>query len=103
MPDASVLERAYKEFRVIMPKTMHPYAKGEECSKCSLQGICDGFHRDYAEIFGFAEATRQQGPPVTHPCYYAQDQLKVVEEQEYDWALPKGHPLQLRLPARAVA
>ncbi len=103
MPDASVLEQAYKEFRVIMPKTMHPYAKGEECSKCSLRGICDGFHRDYAEIFGFAEAISQQGPAITHPCHYAQDQLKVVEEQEYDWALPKGHPLQLRLPARAVA
>ena len=98
MPDASVLEQAYKEFRVIMPKTMHPYAKGEECAKCSLRGICDGFHRDYAEIFGFAEAVSQQGAAVTHPCHYAQDQLKVVEEQEYDWALPEGHPLQLRLP-----
>jgi pyruvate-formate lyase-activating enzyme len=103
MPDSSVLEKAYKEFRVIMPKTMHPYAKGEECSACSLRGICDGFHRDYAEIFGFAEAISQPGPAVTHPCHYAQDQLKVVEEQEYEWALPKGHPLQLRLPAQAVA
>jgi len=103
MPESSLLEKAYKEFRVIMPKTMHPYAKGEECSKCSLRGICDGFHRDYAEIFGFGEATRQDGPAVTHPCYYAQDQLKVVEEQEYEWALPKGHPLQLRLPVKAVA
>jgi hypothetical protein len=103
MPESSVLEKAYKEFRVIMPKTMHPYAKGEECSKCSLRGICDGFHRDYAEIFGFAEATSQPGPAITHPCHYAQDQLKVVEEQEYDWALPKGHPLQLRLADQAVA
>jgi len=103
MPDSSLLEKAYKEFRVIMPKTMHPYAKGEECAKCSLRGICDGFHRDYAEIFGFAEATSQPGSPVTHPCYYAQDQLKVVEQQEYDWALPEGHPLRLRLSVRAVA
>jgi hypothetical protein len=103
MPESSVLERAYKEFRVIMPKSMHPYAKGEECSQCSLRGICDGFHRDYAELFGFTEAISQSGPAITHPCHYAQDQLKVVEAQEYDWALPKGHPLQLRLPVEAVA
>jgi pyruvate-formate lyase-activating enzyme len=103
MPESSVLEQAYKEFRVLMPKTMHPYAKGEECSKCSLRGICDGFHKDYAEIFGFGEASTQQGPAITHPCHYAGDQLKVVEQQEYDWALPAGHPLaeKLRLAKKA--
>ena len=92
MEAASVLEQAYKEYRVLMPKTIHPYAKGEACHECSLQGICDGFHKDYAEIFGFDEATRQDvGETVSDPIHYAGDQMKVVEQEEYDWALPAGH------------
>lgn len=89
---ASILERAYKEFRVLMPKAIHPYAKGDACSKCSLHGICDGFHRDYVEIFGFDEAkSLDLGQKVYDACFYSADQMKVVEEQEYDWALPPGH------------
>ena len=91
--NGGILDHAYKEFRVLMPKVIHPYAKGEACSQCSLRGICDGFHKDYAEIFGFDEASSQQGTAVTHPCHYAKDQLKVIEAQEYEWALPEGHPL----------
>jgi pyruvate-formate lyase-activating enzyme len=89
-----VLEQAYKEFRVLMPKAIHPYAKGEACGQCSLRGICDGFHADYADIFGFGEANAVTlNAPTFDPCYYAADQMKVVEAQEYEWALPKGHPL----------
>jgi sulfatase maturation enzyme AslB (radical SAM superfamily) len=94
MPEAGVLEQAYKEFRVLMPKTMHPYAKGDACKQCSLQGICDGFHSDYAELFGFSEATSVEMPvKVYDACFYSADQMKVVEEQEYDWALPAGHAI----------
>lgn len=89
-----VLEEAYKEFRVLMAKTIHPYAKGSACGECSLKGICDGFHKDYAEIFGFDEAqTVTLSGPVYDPCHYSNDQLKVVEAQEYGWALPEAHPL----------
>ena len=59
--NGGTLEHAYKEFRVLMPKVIHPYTKGEACTQCSLRGICDGFHKDYAEIFGFDEATSQDG------------------------------------------
>jgi hypothetical protein len=59
-----------------------------------LNGICDGFHEDYAEIFGFGEAEAQTLPqPVYAPTHYSREQLKVVERQEYDWALPADHPL----------
>ena len=58
---------------------------------------------DIFKIFGFGEATSQPGAAVTHPCHYAQDQMKVVEEQEYDWALPPGHPLARREAVKAVA
>jgi sulfatase maturation enzyme AslB (radical SAM superfamily) len=86
----SELDYAYKEYRTWMAKTMHPYTKGEKCQQCSLLGICDGFHKDYAEIFGFSEATSIQLPEkVYDPRFYMAEQLKVVEEQEYDWALPK--------------
>lgn len=104
VPGANTLDLAYKEFRVLMPKTIHPYAKGDACGPCSLRGICDGFHADYADIFGFAEAQAQDlGRPVYDPCHYSKDQLKVVEAQEYDWALPSGHPLATNVPADAVA
>jgi sulfatase maturation enzyme AslB (radical SAM superfamily) len=77
---ASVLDQAYKEFRVLMPKAIHPYAKGDACSKCSLHGICDGFHRDYVEIFGFDEAKSVNlGSKVYDACFYSADQMKVVE------------------------
>lgn len=85
----SDLEYAYKEFRVLMPKTMHPYSKCPTCVACDINGICDGFHRDYAETIGFEEATAcLVGCKVYDPRHYMYDQLKVVEEQEYDWALP---------------
>ena len=93
---ASVLEQAYKEYRVLMPKTIHPYAKGAACDECSLQGICDGFHKDYAEIFGFDEARALHLDDAVHdPLYYACDQMKVVEREEYDWALPSGDHSEL--------
>ena len=102
--NGGTVEHAYKEFRVLMPKVIHPYTKGEACTQCSLRGICDGFHKDYAEIFGFDEATSQDGPAVVHPCHYSNDQLKVVEAQEYDWALPPGYkPAGDQVPAQAVA
>ncbi len=85
----SDLDYAYKEYRTWMAKTMHPYTKGEKCQQCSLLGICDGFHKDYAEIFGFAEACSIQLPePAYDPRFYMAEQLKVVEAQEYHWALP---------------
>jgi hypothetical protein len=88
---ASPLELAYKEFRILMPKVMHPYAKEDACAACSLRGICDGFHRDYAEFFGFGEAASQHLPAaVFDPRHYSCEQMKVVEAQEFDWALPAG-------------
>jgi len=90
-PGAGTLDKAYKEYRVLMPKVLHPYAKEGACRSCSLVGICDGFHRDYAEFFGFDEARSQRLPAaVFDPCHYSCEQLKVVEAQEYDWALPGG-------------
>jgi hypothetical protein len=102
-PGAGTLDKAYKEYRVLMPKAMHPYAKEGACGSCSLVGICDGFHRDYAEFFGFDEARSQSLPqPVFDPCHYSCEQMKVVEAQEFDWALPEGIRT-VEAPEQAVA
>ncbi len=105
LPGAGTLELAYKEFRVLMPKTMHPYAKEESCRSCSLLGICDGFHRDYAEFFGFEEAASQVlAHPVHDPRHYSCEQMKVVEQQEFDWAMPAEYDgATLRTREAAIA
>lgn len=83
------LEYAYKEFRVLMPKTIHPYSKSRKCNICDVNGICDGFHKDYANLIGFDEATPiEAGGRIFDPKHYMGAQMKVVEEKEYFWALP---------------
>ncbi|GMW02976.1 MAG: hypothetical protein AMXMBFR84_41120 [Candidatus Hydrogenedentota bacterium] len=58
------------------------------CSECAARTICDGFHGDYADLFGTEEAT-----PITNvskiddPTFYIQRQDKVVEEEDKAWAL----------------
>ncbi len=83
------LEALNREARVLMSKTCHPYTKLPPCKRCSLEPICDGFHKDYGEMFGVEECkTVTLASRVTDPKHYIKDQLKVVEEQEWSWALP---------------
>lgn len=80
-------EYAYKEF--CMQAAAGGYLKGEKCKKCSISPICDGFHKDYAKIFGFDEARPViLDSKIYDPRFYLNNQLKVVEKEEYDWALP---------------
>lgn len=83
------LEYAYKEHRLLGSKE-NPYYKGKECKQCSLYGICDGFHSDYVELKGKEEIKPiKLGKQIVDPRYYMVDQLKVVENEEADWALPQ--------------
>jgi hypothetical protein len=94
VPGFSDMEYAYKEFRVLMPKTMHPYEKDGKCSKCDLLPICDGFHRDYACSIGFDEAEIVSlGGKVFDPRHYIAEQMKVVEKEEFQWALAPENTL----------
>ncbi len=64
------------------------YRYHEACSRCSAKGICDGFHGDYAEMFGTSEAIPITNVPATDdPLFYIRDQEKTVEEEDKDWAL----------------
>ncbi|HJW92584.1 MAG TPA: radical SAM protein [Thermoanaerobaculia bacterium] len=87
LPESEALNR---EARFLMSKTVHPYTKLPACKSCSLAPICDGFHKDYGEMFGTHECkTITLATRVTDPKHYVREQQKIVEEQEYDWALPQ--------------
>lgn len=64
------------------------YIYADSCSVCAARQICDGFHGDYAAIFGTDEATPVEGASlITDPKYYISKQEKVVECEDYEWAL----------------
>ena len=66
------------------------YDKCDECSRCSVRSICDGFHRDYFEMFGMQEAQAiRLAHDVDDPRHYIRDQDKVVERRDEGWAFPK--------------
>jgi hypothetical protein len=48
-----------------------------------VKAICDGFHGDYAELFGSAEARPiHLGRKVSNPLYYIKEQVKIYEPEE---------------------
>lgn len=64
------------------------YQYGDACSQCAARDICDGFHGDYAALFGAGEARPiQDVPRITDPKYFISKQQKVVEAEDVDWAL----------------
>jgi MoaA/NifB/PqqE/SkfB family radical SAM enzyme len=98
VPGFTELEYKFKEYRVQMTKLMHPYEKHpDKCGRCSLRGICDGFHRDYAQHIGFGEARPLESEAVVFdPRHYQRHQLKVIEAQEAPWVfrdLPGAEPV----------
>jgi pyruvate-formate lyase-activating enzyme len=94
LPEGEALNR---EARFLMSKTIHPYSKLPACKSCSLAPICDGFHKDYGEMFGTDECkTITLATRITDPKHYVREQRKIVEEQEYDWALPADERERLR-------
>jgi pyruvate-formate lyase-activating enzyme len=58
------------------------------CGICSLRGICDGFHGDYAEMFGTDEAaTVSLGRQIDDGTLYISRQKKIVEPEDLSWGL----------------
>jgi len=56
------------------------YIYAEVCSQCSVRKICDGFHGDYARMFGTDEAVPVQcGHPIADPLFYIQNQHKIID------------------------
>lgn len=81
--DAMIREEAQTRAR----DELH-YRYDDACARCALQDICDGFHGDYADLFGTNEAEALTGrPPVHDPKWFIAHQEKVVETEDEDWAL----------------
>jgi pyruvate-formate lyase-activating enzyme len=64
------------------------YKYHDACDACAAKNICDGFHGDYAELFGTLEAQPiERGMPIDDPVYYIREQEKTVEKEDMSWAL----------------
>jgi MoaA/NifB/PqqE/SkfB family radical SAM enzyme len=61
------------------------YQYAPACERCDARGICDGFHGDYAEMFGTDEVRPiDAGGQITDPTHFIREQVKVYEAEERD-------------------
>ena len=64
------------------------YEYDRACNTCDVRKICDGFHGDYAALFGTDEARGVDlGKKVDNPKHFIAEQEKVVEKEDFEWAL----------------
>jgi sulfatase maturation enzyme AslB (radical SAM superfamily) len=74
-------EALYRENGRVRSELHCGYVYSEQCRRCSLQDICDGFHGDYAALFGTDEATAiDHGKPIKDPLHYIATQDKIVDD-----------------------
>lgn len=86
--DASAQELLYRENARMRASSHCRYEYSEACGKCAARDICDGFHGDYAALFGSDEARPiQDVAKITDPKFFIREQQKVVEPEDYGWAL----------------
>ena len=73
-------ELLYKNNAKLRAEKHTGYKKCETCQNCDIEDICDGFHGDYAEVFGMDEAKAIRiGKKITDSKFYIKEQLKVVD------------------------
>ncbi|HMQ09843.1 MAG TPA: radical SAM protein [Oligoflexia bacterium] len=64
------------------------YQYSKRCNDCSVKNICDGFHGDYADLFGTEEANPIVLDHATDdPKRFISEQDKWVEQEDLSWAL----------------
>jgi MoaA/NifB/PqqE/SkfB family radical SAM enzyme len=86
--DDKDIENLYRENARLRAREHCHYVYSESCKLCSIQNICDGFHGDYAYIFGTDEAKPIiASSKISDPKYFIVEQEKIVEEEDYEWAL----------------
>ena len=84
----SGLDNVYREEARIRAERDCHYQYHPACEGCAARDICDGFHGDYAELFGTEEARPITGVPrIQDPRHYIKDQEKTVEPEDESWAL----------------
>jgi pyruvate-formate lyase-activating enzyme len=73
----------YRDHAIVRALDHCHYQYAPQCDQCDVKAICDGFHGDYAELFGRAEARPiYVGRKVTDPLYFIKDQVKIYEPEE---------------------
>ncbi len=78
----------YREEAMVRAARDCGYTYGPACAQCAANGICDGFHGDYADFFGTDEARPLQDmAATTDPCAFIREQEKVVLAEDRQWAL----------------
>lgn len=80
-------ERFYRKEGIIRADHDAEYRHVSACEKCSMNSICDGFHRDYTELFGGEEAEAIGGQKPANGLHYIREQEKIVEPEDEGWAL----------------
>lgn len=81
------LDTIYREEARYRARYHCHYKYHEACGFCAAKNICDGFHGDYAEMFGTSEANPITGVNIIDdPLFYAREQEKTVEREDLPWA-----------------
>lgn len=86
--ELSEKENLYRDNARLRSSQHCRYQYGTACNSCDLRKICDGFHGDYAALFGTEEARSVQlGGAIDNPKHFISEQEKVVDKEDFDWAL----------------
>jgi len=76
-------ETLYRDVAKMHAEVHCEYSYAEVCDQCTIRKICDGFHGDYAKIFGTEEAAAiTDGAATDDPVYYIRLQNKIVENDD---------------------
>jgi uncharacterized Fe-S cluster-containing radical SAM superfamily protein len=75
--------RIYRDHALVRARDHCHYQYAAQCDECDAKAICDGFHGDYASLFGSDEARPiRLGMKITDPLHYIKDQVKIYEPEE---------------------
>jgi len=82
------IENVYQDNGRLRARKQFYFSFSKKCRRCHLLDICGGFHSDYVKIFGTDEAKPVTDlARITDPKYFIKHQAKVVELEDYPWAL----------------
>jgi hypothetical protein len=80
------LEARYQAEAQIRAREYTGYHHVQACSTCDAQPVCDGFHRDYVEFFGTADARPiALGGRITDPQHFSKHQEKKIHPDDLIW------------------
>lgn len=82
----STPEARYQQEARVRAREYTGYRHVKACASCDVQPICDGFYRDYVELFGAGEARPiQLGGRITDPQHFSRRQAKRVHPDDLAW------------------